>query len=109
MKNSEIIEISNKMSPEIKFSIDSVRLLAPKLLNYSESKRDFVILFELSKFHATRNQILAIIKKDIKVTEKLKELIKKKTNKTILEKIKYYQWLITYFIYVLISWYGLLK
>ena len=34
MKNSEIIEISNKMSPEIKFSIDSVRLLAPKLLNY---------------------------------------------------------------------------
>ena len=46
MKNSEIIEISNKMSPEIKFSIDSVRLLAPKLLNYSESKRDFIILFE---------------------------------------------------------------
>ena len=91
MKNSEIIEISNKMSPEIKFSIDSVRLLAPKLLNYSESKRDFVMLFELSKFHVTRNQILAIIQKDIKVTEKLKELIKKKTNKTILEKIKYYQ------------------
>ena len=29
MKNSEIIEISNKMSPEIKFSIDSVRLLPP--------------------------------------------------------------------------------
>ena len=75
MKNSEIIEISNKMSPEIKFSIDSVRLLAPKLLNYSESKRDFVILFELSKFHVTRNQILPIIKKDIKVCEKLKELI----------------------------------
>ena len=91
MKNSEIIEISNKMSLEIKFSIDSVRLLAPKLLNYSESKRDFIILFELSKFHAIRNHILAIIKKDIKVTEKLKELIKKKTNKTILEKIKYYQ------------------
>ena len=91
MKNSEIIEISNKMSPEIKFSIDSVRLLAPKLLYYSENKRDFVILFELSKFHATRNQILAIIKKDNKVTEKLKELIKKKTNKTILKKIKYYQ------------------
>ena len=78
MKNSEIIEISNKMSPEIKFSIDSVRLLAPKLLYHSESKRDFLILFELSKFHATRNKILAIIKKDIKVTEKLKELIKKR-------------------------------
>ena len=89
MKNFEIIEISNKMSQEIKFSIDSVRLLAPKLLNYSESKRDFVMLFELSKFHVTRNQILAIIQKDIKVTEKLKELIKKKTNNTILEKIKY--------------------
>ena len=78
MKNFEIIEISNKMSQEIKFSIDSVRLLAPKLFNYSESKRDFVILFELSKFHVTRNQILAIIQKDIKVTEKLKELIKKR-------------------------------
>ena len=91
MKYSEIIEISNQMSPEIKFSIDSVRLLAPKLLNYSENKKDFLILFELSKSNAIRNQILAIIKKDIKVTEKLKELIKKKTNKTILEKIKYYQ------------------
>tara|TARA_B100000989_G_scaffold241818_1_gene188715 strand:+ start:762 stop:1037 length:276 start_codon:yes stop_codon:yes gene_type:complete len=91
MKNSEIIEILHKMSPEIKFSIDSVRLLAPKLLSYSESKRDFLILFELSKFHAARNQILTIIKKDIKVTEKLKELIKKKTNKTILEKINHYQ------------------
>ena len=91
MKYSEIIEISNQMSPEIKFSIDSVRLLAPKLLNYSENKKDFLILFELSKFYAIRNQILAIIKKDIKVTEKLKELIKKRTNKTILKKIKHYQ------------------
>ncbi len=91
MKYSEIIEISNQMSPEIKFSIDSVRLLAPKLLNYSENKKDFLILFELSKFNAIRNQILAIIKKDIKVTEKLKELIKKRTNKTILKKIKHYQ------------------
>tara|TARA_B100000035_G_scaffold183618_1_gene156735 strand:- start:90 stop:365 length:276 start_codon:yes stop_codon:yes gene_type:complete len=91
MKYSEIIEISNQMSPEIKFSIDSVRLLAPKLLNYSENKKDFLILFELSKSNAIRNQILAIIKKDIKVTEKLKELIKKRTNKTILKKIKHYQ------------------
>ena len=91
MKYSEIIEISKQMSPEIKFSIDSVRLLAPKLLNYSENKKDFLILFELSKSNAIRNQILAIIKKDIKVTEKLKELIKKRTNKTILKKIKHYQ------------------
>ena len=46
MKNSEIVDISNKMSSDIKFSTDTVRLLAPKLLNYAENKRDFLILFE---------------------------------------------------------------
>ena len=89
MKNFEIIEISNKMSQEIKFSIDSVRLLAPKLLNYSESKTDFIILFELSKFHSTRNLILSIIKKDQKVMDKLEELVKKRTNKTLIKKINF--------------------
>ena len=88
MKNPEIVEISNKMSPDIKFSSDSVRLLAPKLLNYAENKRDFLLLFELSKFQATRNQIVSIIKKDINIHKKLKELIKRKTNKSIIKKIK---------------------
>ena len=88
MKNSEIVEISNKMSSDIKFSTDTVRLLAPKLLNYAENKRDFLILFELSKFQATRNQIVSIIKKDLNIHEKLKDLIKRKTNKSILKKIK---------------------
>ena len=88
MKNPEIVEISNKMSPDIKFSSDSVRLLAPKLLNYAENKRDFLLLFELSKFQATRNQILSIIKKDTNIHKKLKELIKRKTNKSIIKKIK---------------------
>ena len=88
MKNPEIVEISNKMSPDIKFSSDSVRLLATKLLNYAENKRDFLLLFELSKFQATRNQIVSIIKKDTNIHKKLKELIKRKTNKSIIKKIK---------------------
>tara|TARA_B100000035_G_C20596248_1_gene377649 strand:+ start:49 stop:339 length:291 start_codon:yes stop_codon:yes gene_type:complete len=88
MKNSEIVEISNKMSSDIKFSTDTVRLLAPKLLNYAENKRDFLLLFELSKFQATRNQIVSIIKKDTNIHKKLKELIKRKTNKSIIKKIK---------------------
>ena len=88
MKNSEIVDISNKMSSDIKFSTDTVRLLAPKLLNYAENKRDFLILFELSKFQATRNQIVSIIKKDFNIREKLKDLIKRKTNKSIVKKIK---------------------
>tara|TARA_B100000073_G_C23246498_1_gene376419 strand:+ start:95 stop:385 length:291 start_codon:yes stop_codon:yes gene_type:complete len=88
MKNPEIVEISNKMSPDIKFSSDSVRLLAPKLLNYAENKRDFLLLFELSKFQTTRNQIVSIIKKDTNIHKKLKELIKRKTNKSIIKKIK---------------------
>ena len=88
MKNSEIVDISNKMSSDIKFSTDTVRLLAPKLLNYAENKRDFLILFELSKFQATRNQIVSIIKKDLSSREKLKDLIKRKTNKSIVKKIK---------------------
>ena len=88
MKNSEIVDISNKMSSDIKFSTDTVRLLAPKLLNYAENKRDFLILFELSKFQATRNQIVSIIKKDNSINEKLKKLIKRKTNKSIIKKIK---------------------
>ena len=88
MKNSEIVEISNKMSSDIKFSTDTVRLLAPKLLNYAENKRDFLLLFELSKFQATRNQILSIIKKETNIHKKLKEVIKRKTNKAIIKKIK---------------------
>ena len=88
MKNSEIVEISNKLSPDIKFSSDLVRLLAPKLLNYAENKRDFLLLFELSKFQATRNQIVSIIKKDTNIHKKLKELIKRKTNKSTIKKIK---------------------
>ena len=88
MKNPEIVEISNKMSSDIKFSADTVRLLAPKLLNYAENKRDFLLLFELSKYQATRNQIVSIIKKDTNIHKKLKELIKRKTNKSIIKKIK---------------------
>jgi hypothetical protein len=88
MKSFQIHEISNEITHNLRLYSDHVRLLAPKLLYYAKNKRDFFILFELSKLQATRNQILRIIKKDQSTVEKLNELIKKRTNKTILKKIK---------------------
>ena len=76
MKNSEIHEISNIISKELRLFSDPVRLIVPKLLAYAKNRRDFFILFELSKFQSTRNLILNIIKKDQNVMKKLKELVK---------------------------------
>ena len=78
MRNSEIHEISNIISKELRLFSDPVRLIVPKLLSYAKNRKDFFILFELSKFLSTRNLILSIIKKDQKVIEKLEELVKKK-------------------------------
>ena len=89
MKNSEIDEISNIISKELRLFSDPVRLIVPKLLSYSKNPKDFFILFELSKFHSTRNLILSIIKKDQKVMDKLEELVKKRTNKTLIKKINF--------------------
>ncbi len=89
MRNSEIHEISNIISKELRLFSDPVRLIVPKLLSYAKNRKDFFILFELSKFLSTRNLILSIIKKDQKVIEKLEELVKKKTNKTLLKKINF--------------------
>ena len=76
MKNSEIHEISNIISKELRLFSDPVRLIVPKLLAYAKNRRDFFILFERSKFQSTRNLILNIIKKDQNVMKKLKELVK---------------------------------
>ena len=89
MKNSEIDEISNIISKELRLFSDPVRLIVPKLLSYSKNHKDFFILFELSKFHSTRNLILSIIKKDQTIMDKLEELIKKRTNKTLIKKINF--------------------
>jgi len=89
MRNSEINEISHIISKELWLFSDPVRLIVPKLLSYSKNRKDFFILFELSKFHSTRNLILNIIKKDQNVMKKLEELVKKKTNKTLIKKINF--------------------
>ena len=89
MRNSEKDEVSNIISKELWLFSDPVRLIVPKLLSYAKNRKDFFILFELSKFHSTRNLILSIIKKDQNVMKKLEELVKKKTNKTLIKKINF--------------------
>ena len=89
MKSSEIHEISNQISKELRLFSDPVRLIVPHLLSHAKNRRDFYILFELSKFNSTRNQILNIIKKDQNIIEKLNELIKKKSNLTLLKRINF--------------------
>ena len=89
MRNSEINEISHIISKELRLFSDPVRLIVPKLLSYSKNRKNFFILFELSKFHSTRNLILSIIRKDQKIMDKLEELVKKRTNKTLIKKINF--------------------
>ena len=89
MRNSEKHEISNIISKELRLFSDPVRLIVPNLLSYAKNRKDFFILFELSKFHSTRNLILSIIKKDQDVIKKLEELVKKRTNKTLLKKMNF--------------------
>ena len=89
MRNSEKDEVSNIISKELWLFSDPVRLIVPLLLSYAKNRKDFFILFELSKFHSTRNLILSIIKKDQNVMKKLEELVKKRTNKTLLKKMNF--------------------
>ena len=89
MKNDEIHEISAKISKELRLYSDPIRLAAPLLLTYAKNKSDFFVLFELSKFQSTRNQILSIIKKDQDISDKLSRFIKKKTNKSILKRVSF--------------------
>ena len=63
MKNPEIVEISNKMSPEIKFSSDSVRLLAPKLLNYAKIREIFFYYLNYLSFKQQEIRLYPLLKK----------------------------------------------
>jgi len=85
----QIENVVNNIKNEFPYYSIHVKLIIPKLLANSRNERDFFILFELSKFHSTRNLILSIIKKDQNVMEKLEELVKKRTNKTLLKKMKF--------------------
>ena len=87
MKISELNKITKIITGELRLFPDPVRLLAPKLLNYTKNYRDFLILFELSKFQSNRSQILKIIQNNQFISEKLSELIKRKFNKKINNKI----------------------
>ena len=89
MKNEEIHEISAKISKELRLYSDPIRLAAPLLLTYAKNKWDFFVLFELSKFQSTRNQIFGIIKKDQDISDKLSRFIKKKSNKSILNRVSF--------------------
>ena len=87
MKNIEIHEISRQISNDLRLFIDPIRLIVPLLFTHAKNKKDFFILLELSKFQPIRNKILNIIKKDENVEEKLQEIIRKRSNKKILNKI----------------------
>ena len=87
MKNNEIHDISRQISSNLRLFIDPIRLIVPLLFIQAKNKKDFFILFELSKFQPIRNKILSIIKKDQNVEEKLQEIIRKRSNKKILNKI----------------------
>ena len=89
MRAFQIENVVNNIKNEVPYYSIHVKLIIPKLLANSRNERDFFILFELSKFHSTRNLILSIIKKDQNVMEKLEELVKKRTNKTLLKKMNF--------------------
>ena len=51
------------------------------------NERDFYILLELAKFNSTRNLINKILKKDTDVIKNLQNIIKKRSNKTLIKRI----------------------
>ena len=87
MKINEIHEVSRIISKDLRLFIDPIRLIVPLLFSHAKNKKDFFILFELSKFQSIRNNILNIIKKDQDIPMKLEEIIRKRSNKRIMSKI----------------------
>lgn len=87
MKMFEIYNVSKRIDKNLRLFPDSVRLLVPKLLHYSNNIEDFLTLFELSKFQSNRSQILKIVRKNQSISNKFRELIKRKSNKKIKDKI----------------------
>ena len=87
MRTSQIENISKNIEKEYPYYSIHVKLIIPKLLTNSRNEKDFYILLELAKFNSTRNLINKILKKDTDVIKNLQNIIKKRSNKTLIKKI----------------------
>ena len=87
MRTSQIENISKNIEKEYPYYSIHVKLIIPKLLTNSRNEKDFYILLELAKFNSTRNLINKILKKDTNVIKNLQNIIKKRSNKTLIKKI----------------------
>ena len=89
MRTSQIENISKNIEKEYPYYSIHVKLIIPKLLTNSRNEKDFYILLELAKFNSTRNLINKIIKKDTNVINNLQNIIKKRSNRTLIKKINF--------------------
>ena len=87
MRTSQIENISKNIEKEYPYYSIHIKLIIPKLLANSRNEKDFYILLELAKFNSTRNLINKILKKDTDVIKNLQNIIKKRSNKTLIKKI----------------------
>ncbi len=87
MKASQIEKVINNIKNETPYYSIHVKLIIPKLLANARNERDFYILLELAKFNSTRNLINKILKKDTDVIKNLQNIIKKRSNKTLIKRI----------------------
>ena len=87
MRTSQIENISKNIEKEYPYYSIHIKLIIPKLLANSRNEKDFYILLELAKFNSTRNLINKILKKDTNVIKNLQNIIKKRSNKTLIKKI----------------------
>ena len=89
MRTSQIENISKNIEKEYPYYSIHIKLIIPKLLANSRNEKDFYILLELAKFNSTRNLINKIIKKDTNVINNLQNIIKKRSNRTLIKKINF--------------------
>ena len=87
MRTSQIENISKNIEKEYPYYSIHIKLIIPKLLANSRNEKDFYILLELAKFNSTRNLINKILKKDTDVIKNLQNIIKKRSNKTLIKRI----------------------
>ena len=89
MRAFQIENVVNNIKNEFPYYSIHVKLIIPKLLANARNERDFYILLELAKFSSTRNLINKIIKKDTNVINNLQNIIKKRSNRTLIKKINF--------------------
>ena len=89
MRTSQIENISKNIEKEYPYYSIHIKLIIPKLLANSRNEKDFYILLELAKFNSTRNLINKILKKDTNVIKNLQNIIKKRSNRTLIKKINF--------------------